>query len=677
MQTKRSTKLAQPYKQTKSNFRFAEFLIIIFFLLLAFANIVLFRQDLLQTFSLQNREPAGVVIIKKNTVQRRLGDRVLWDRLANESPVYLGDLIRVAEISAASLDIDDNSIELDENTLIRISRSPDGKGFQIELSSGKISVSSGAASNGIFLEINGQIIQTGPGTVLNAAAGENGISVQVNGGSARITKNGNTREVFSPGNITVDLNGNELIGRAAIVTRPIQNARYLRNAHEPVPVNFEWNRLNFLPNEKLRLEIAMDRNFNKTFRVINGLDSQTRVSFETGLWYWRLSFGNTVLSDGRITVVDGAGQLISPALNSRFRYRDDPPAMNFQWTQAEDASSYILEVSNSPDFSSMRIRAQVASVNYSDSSLGQGTWYWRVMPVFPAVFIGSPSFSQPAFFRIEQGSAEQTAMERDSLEKWLAAVTPSKENLPPDIPPELIPDEWKSKPEPVRPVLRLLLPEQRARLDGLTAQRRQTVFTWTCDARVIRSRFVLSRNPNPLRGRAEVEIQNPGRTIRLDRLGEGVWYWNIEARTADGFTVSASTARQFQVLPVPLLPPPVNVRPRAGARYGLEELRPLKNIVFEWKTVRDANAYIFTLYQQTGNGRRRMAGTGPSARTSYILDNLKMLDNGTFVWQIEAVRLGRNGIIERRGRIGEYTFVLDFPLPEPVLIEDTGILYGN
>jgi hypothetical protein len=685
MQTKKSTKSAQQYKQTKGNFRFAEFLIIIFFLFLAFAGIALFRQDLLQTFSIQNREPAGIVIIKKNIVQRRLGDRVLWDRLANESPVYLGDLIRVAEISAASLDIDNNSIELDENTLIRISRSPDGEGFQIQLSSGRLSVSSGAGKS-ISLEVEGKRIQTNPGAVMNAAAGKNGISVQVNSGTVQVDNNGNTRRISSGEMLAMDAEGKELTERAAVVTRPIQNARYLKSANEPVPVNFEWNRRNFLPNETLRLEVALDRNFNQIFRVINGLNNQARVSLDAGLWYWRLSFGNTVLSDGRLSVADGTGpQLISPAINSQFRYRDEPPALNFQWTQTEDASSYIIEVSKLPDFSSTQIRSQIAAANYSDSSLGQGTWYWRVMPVFPAVYNGNPSFSQPAFFRIQQSSAGETGTERDSLEELLASVTPSKENLPKDVPPELVPPEWRSetrpepRPERPPPILRLRLPAQGARLDGLTAMRQQTVFTWVCEENVVSSRFVLSRNSNPFQGRAERVIQNSGRTstIRLDNLGEGTWYWNVEARTADGVTVRAPAARQFQVLPVPLLPPPENVSPKNGERYGLEELRTLKNIVFEWKTVQGANAYIFTLYQEAEGGRRQIRGTSPSARTSYVLDDLKLLENGTFIWQVEAVELGRNGAVERRGRTGEYSFNLDFPPPEPVQIEDAGILYGN
>jgi len=174
-----------------------------------------------------------------------------------------------------------------------------------------------------------------------------------------------------------------------------------------------------------------------------------------------------------------------------------------------------------------------------------------------------------------------------------------------------------------------------------------------------------------------VEIQNPENTIRLDSLDEGVWYWNVEVSTADGFTVSAPAARQIQVMPVPLLPPPENISPRAKQRYGIKELRNLKNIVFEWKTVKGANAYIFMLYQQTEDGLRQIAGTDPVAITSYILDDLKVLENGTFIWHVEALTIGRNGTVEQRGRPGEYSFVLDFPPPEPVHIEDMGILYGN
>ena len=107
------------------------------------------------------------------------------------------------------------------------------------------------------------------------------------------------------------------------------------------------------------------------------------------------------------------------------------------------------------------------------------------------------------------------------------------------------------------------------------------------------------------------------------------------------------------------------------------KVQSIKDIVFEWRPVNGATAYVFTLYEQTENERRLIAGTDPVAQTSFVLDNLSVLENGTFIWQVEALNIKSDGTVEQRGRQAEYTFILAFPHPEPVKIEDMGILYGN
>src|SRR5215469_14059067 len=99
-------------------FRLTEIIIIFVLLSVAVLSLHLFRQDLMQTIRMQNEEPAGYVIAKKNTVQRRLNSRVLWDRLDNESPIYLWDIIRLANFSNAIINLQNNSIDLNENTMI-------------------------------------------------------------------------------------------------------------------------------------------------------------------------------------------------------------------------------------------------------------------------------------------------------------------------------------------------------------------------------------------------------------------------------------------------------------------------------------------------------------------------------------------------------------------------------
>ena len=193
MQTKRNTKSAPPAKSAGAGFRLVDFFIIVIFLCIAAISVNLFRLDLLQTIDARNAEPVGIVVVKKNTVQRRLSDRVLWGRLSNESPIYMGDLIRVAEISSAVLNIDNNSIDLNENTLIRISRAEDGEGMQIILSEGNLSVAAGNEDRAITLELNGRQVQASQGTVINVASRESSVSVQVNEGTVQFIDRGNVR----------------------------------------------------------------------------------------------------------------------------------------------------------------------------------------------------------------------------------------------------------------------------------------------------------------------------------------------------------------------------------------------------------------------------------------------------------------------------------------------------
>jgi hypothetical protein len=304
------------------------------------------------------------------------------------------------------------------------------------------------------------------------------------------------------------------------------------------------------------------------------------VALAAGQWYWRLSLDrlsrdSAVLSSGQFIVTDATGpELISPPSETTVSYRDELPVLRFQWQERKEALSYLLEISGAPDFSDTPIRRPVDGVFFVDSGLGPGTWYWRVLPVFPHTHEGAAAYSAVSVFHIEQqGSmAEEQVIE----------------------PPRLIPEpEYMPEPEPVVEVI-----------------------------------------PLP-----EVRLLTPA-----------------------------------QVLPIPILPAPENRRPVNGYRIGTEDLRTQRNISFTWSAVSGANGYIVTVFQETNDGRRRVAGTDqPITRTGWTLDNLSVLDRGTFVWQVEAVNTA-GGRIDQRGRSGENSFIIDIPRPGQVRVEEPAIV---
>jgi hypothetical protein len=99
-------------------------------------------------------------------------------------------------------------------------------------------------------------------------------------------------------------------------------------------------------------------------------------------------------------------------------------------------------------------------------------------------------------------------------------------------------------------------------------------------------------------------------------------------------------------------------------------------MVFSWSAVQGANAYIFTLYEESANGRRQIIRRAPENNTSWTLENFSTLGRGTFVWQVEAVSRSSTGTIEQRGRIGENSFIIDIPRPGQIQAEDPGTHYG-
>jgi hypothetical protein len=202
------------------------------------------------------------------------------------------------------------------------------------------------------------------------------------------------------------------------------------------------------------------------------------------------------------------------------------------------------------------------------------------------------------------------------------------------------------------------------------------VLRWSTPETLGRSRLVISQNPNPLSGRPVQEFTNPDRAITLNLFTAGIYYWTVIAETTDGLDISAAAPRRFRILPQ-LFPEPIVQFPADGLVVGPEQLKENRNIIFSWDPIEGADAYIFALFREDGTRRQQIVRTRPQQQSSWTLDDLRLLGEGNFVWQVEAVKQGPRGNIEQQGQIGENRFSLHIPMPNQVETIETGILYGN
>jgi hypothetical protein len=663
-------------KASRRNFRLVDLCVVIFCISGAAFSLNLFRLDLFQSIASQNKKPIGTVTVKYNNVQRRLSDRVLWSRLTVESPVYLGDLIRVAGYSAATLYINDDIIDIDENTLIRIRVSEDGDGrIVIDLASGSLNVSGGAsggisddvdsdgaavnigasvgsgaakrgvAKRGVALNIMGRLVEPQAGTTLSASAGENGMTVQVNEGNLIIKEKNGLGHLFSTGEkLVLDSGGVEHALPMAVVTLPRPNARFIKNGTGPLEIPFAWSVTNLDQKQPLRLEIAADAKFMRVGQTIEGVGF-ANAALGAGTWYWRLSYNDTALSAGQFIITDAAvSALLSPIDDTLFRYRENPPDVRFEWKPVGNASGYILEADLAPDLSNPLITRQTAVASFVEPALRAGTWYWRVKPVFSALYGGgSAVFSRTASFRVEQ-IAESNAVAANNISVTMV--------LPESRP--------ESKPAVVSELVAVPAPRPA----------------------VVPAPVPVPRPPEPAPRPAVVPAPVPAPKPPEPAPRPAVVPAPVPAPKPP------EPAPRPAVVPTPtpaprppepaFLPEAEHLLPAEGRRIGVEDFKTTRKIDFSWAPVEGANAYVLTLYQQdTAGTRKQILKTAPLQKTEWTLEDLALLDSGTFIWQVEAVNIDHSGGIERQGKVKENTFVVDIPRPSRPEIEDIGTLYEH
>jgi hypothetical protein len=670
--------------------------VILFCLAGAGGSLNLFRLDLFR--AMKTHEPSvGIITFKYNTAQRRLADRSLWDRLRNESPIYNGDLIRTAEMSEATIHIPESGeIQLGENTLVRI-RVINGKN-EIELSSGRLSLASGASSTGgLTISIGENRLEASAGTVLNAEAGDDGLVVQVSEGSAVLTGAEGSPQAISF--IALDAAGAVRNEPAAVVLSPVPNARFVSQRNEAVQVGFSWNRINLDDGEVLRVEAAADKNYTQIIHSLESTGTSAALDFLPGTWYWRIRTEKMELASGRLSVAQvSAPSPLRPASAAVYRYRTRLPALQFQWTETEGAVQYRLEAADNPGFSGSKINTAVQGTFFESSNLGAGTWYWRVTPVFPGDYQGSVE-SSLASFRIEQsgalgvpvlllpeaGGAVNAAAGRDLYFSW------KKENEAESYTIRIARDEslqnpminatvksnffvygqgqkaleagryyWavfqtdsegsSSAPSSVRSftaaadmILRAVFPpDNYAIAETLLPDFR---FTWKSNLSQ-ETRFQVSSGADF--SSLEINEVVSGESFHGRSLAPGTWYWRVAAGTGANQPMQTA-ARRFTAMPI-FPAPSAEIPPPNGQIAVTGE----ETVAFSWQPIGGADYYQFRLYP--GENRNRPVYE-QSLRDS-ALRVASTLEEGNYYWTVQAFATETAAATRRTGRISGETFFL-------------------
>jgi hypothetical protein len=291
---------------------------------------------------------------------------------------------------------------------------------------------------------------------------------------------------------------------------------------------------------------------------------------------------------------------------------------------------------------------------------------------------------------------------------------------------------------PAGPPPRLIVPANREAFSGNEGSG-EISFRWTADDDDRIVLYLLEVADNPAMENAAVTMRVSGKRVVLSPLETGRWYWRVTPVYAGNFAVLPSAVASFSIgetvpavsgaavpavteaggeaadpgpggagregeqpgvqntaalqtirsavspnaasgqsaaaMQVPALSPPREMRPGNGYVLGPAELRASRTIAFSWNPVSGAAGYVFSLYRETDGERQRIEAVEVKA-AGYVFTGLNLLERGTFVWTVQALRAGSDGSLDR-GDPAESRFVVDIPVLQRRELPETGILYGD
>ena len=483
--------------------RLKDALVILFCLSGAALSLYAFARELNAALVKYNEGPVATITFKYRSAQRRIAERVLWDRLRQESPIYNGDTIRTAELSEATLHFPDgNGVDLTENTMIQVIVNDDSSP-EVALETGSVVVSGAEGSSSVALSSGGNrlTLASGGSAAMSATEGE-GLSVRVISGSVETSSGVRV----DSGSIALLSDSGALETSRATMLSPEPNARFLQHGQGDLAVPFVLREPR--GNAAYTLALSRDRGFAETVSVaaIPASAGQVSVAAGEGTWFWRLLEGEEVRESGQFTVLSALNPApIAPAEGYGYSYRSRKPSVRFLWTSNPYAGHWRLTVSGNSDMSSPVVDVRCPTPSSIVSSLSEGRWYWRVSP----------------WYRLnDEGYVGATEVRSFTIRKSGELASPA-----------------------------LIVPRQNE-IVNTSSTSRSLVFSWRDNPDIDTTRITVSDSPSLASPVVDVVVRD--NVVNLDKaradLRDGRWYWAVRQTDGEGISSPSSEIRGFVAL---------------------------------------------------------------------------------------------------------------------------------
>ena len=644
----------------------------------------LYYQDLNRRIDDTGRVAIGTITFKQNTAERRFGDRAVWQGVAQKSPLFDKDSVRTAGDSQAIIRLDDGTeISLGANTMVTLDWGKKEK--SVDFLGGSITAirsgSSGVSSAAVTIRSGESRVTLDRATVnLAQSAGKLGVSVA--SGQANLSSSGRVQTITSEQSALLGGDGAVTLATQAIVPlSPAPSAIYLANGRG-AEVAFSWR-----PRDEARvyrLEIADDPGFSRNRQSFEAATASVTHTVPLGVHYWRVSAGEEKSVTAQLTVLaDPAVVPRMPAANQLFGYVDKPSLVDFAWSPSSLTSNYQLQIADNSTFTGAVRTIAVSSTQIAVDSLGEGTYSWRILPVY--AFSPANTAPQPvaASFRVVHNQSLSPARlvapadrasfttlalasggllfnwQADSSIKSWTLVCAKDSALTQVVVQATLSDNFRlvrsdfaagtyywqvsgvdasGTQAPLSETRSFLVQEQTARIT-LTSPRENYVYdgstfanvpsAWTSD---IQGSFQVDLSTNADFSVLYKQLRTSITNGNFGSLPPSSYFWRVLLVGTDGRTLLSSPTASFTVMPS--LVAPAAVAPAAGE--ALKLINPV-SLAFRWDGDPRTTYYDFALYQINKEGGHVLINRAQDLTVNeYTITDFRGLSVGSYAWEVRA-----------------------------------------
>lgn len=680
-------------------------LIALFFM--AFCSYYLYREFSARVGK-SGGEMIGSITFKKRSASRRYTESVVWEEIAQESPVYNYDAIRTLEYSSAVISLKDGTnIELDQNTMLVVILS--AKGVDINFDTGGVSAKSAAGARKLItLNSRDASIALDSGDI-SVNSSDRGVDIALASGNAKVETAGGAVNISADQTASLKDGKIKSEKRSLFTEYPAHNS-YMLSLEKRIPVNFRWRSE---PEGEVRVEISGNSAFINPVSSFVSRSGSRMIDLPPGDYYWRLISGRNKSFPSKFTIMqDRKPELIYPRMNQEVTLSEDVGLLTFRWEGSKFAAGYEITVARDSAMKDVAFRLSSKINTISTGGLGSGTWYWTAKSMYPEGIAAGEMVSGPNRFTVEkmqfalsrpvpidpgpvttagpfilywkgvQGAEHYSVdIASDPEFKKIVLTSDTRNTFLRVI--EKIPEGsyyWrivalrgssssdKSDTAPLlitKPVQITLLSPQA----GAVLYTRPEVINFTWKDPNQGDKYLVEISERSDFSRISMTLESDLHSVTGESPGAGSYFWRVVLRDKIGRIIAKSQASDFSI-PAELRAP-VLIMPKDNERI----IPGIKNRMrFEWRRIPGATEYEVEVFQRIAGAEKAMM-IYTSGGNFVDASNMSLYRPGKFSWLVRARQLKRGKITAFRESEKSFFEIEAVELLPPPEVKEPGVLF--